>query len=441
MAISVENLEGLERKVVLSLAWDKIRAEVANRLKKQQKKARIDGFRPGKAPMSMIEKYYGYSIQNEVLNDTAVDTFFRVAAEEDLKVANLQSLEVEENQEDKEVVKIAAIYETFPEIVIPDLSDKEVQKAVAEVTDADVEKTIEVLRKQRIRYDYVERAAQNGDRVIIDFEGKIEGVVFDGGTATNYPFVLGEKTMLPEFEAGVIGMKENESKFVSVDFPADYHGKDVAGKTAVFNITVKSVAQSILPEVDEAFAKTLGVASGDVAEMKAEIKKNIGREVKRRTDSITKQNILNVLLESVPVEAPKKFVADQIEKLREDTVSEWKNRGLDTKGLGSLPDEIFADRAKNSVAIGLIIGELDRQSDGKLMPTTEQIREAVADYAQNFEEPNEVIEWYMQNKDRREEFANVALENNLVDYVLGKVKVVEKPMTFDEVMYGGAAPL
>ncbi|MBO7554794.1 MAG: trigger factor, partial [Neisseriaceae bacterium] len=232
MAISVENLEGLERKIVLSLAWDKIRAEVANRLKKQQKKARIDGFRPGKAPMSMIEKYYGHSIQNEVLNDTAVDTFFRVADEEKLQVVNLQSLEVEENQDDKEVVKIAAIYETFPEIVIPDLSDKEVQKAVAEITDADVDKTIELLRNQRITYNHVEREAKNGDRVIIDFEGKIEGVAFDGGTATNYPFVLGEKTMMPEFEAGIIGMKENESKFVSVEFPEDYHGKDVEGTTA-----------------------------------------------------------------------------------------------------------------------------------------------------------------------------------------------------------------
>ena len=441
MAISVENLEGLERKIVLSLAWDKIRAEVANRLKKQQKKARIDGFRPGKAPMSMIEKYYGHSIQNEVLNDTAVDTFFRVADEEKLQVVNLQSLEVEENQDDKEVVKIAAIYETFPEIVIPDLSDKEVQKAVAEITDADVDKTIELLRNQRITYNHVEREAKNGDRVIIDFEGKIEGVAFDGGTATNYPFVLGEKTMMPEFEAGIIGMKENESKFVSVEFPEDYHGKDVAGKTAVFNITVKSVAESILPEIDDALARSLGVASGDVAEMKAEIKKNLGREVKRRTDSITKQNIINVLLDAVSVQTPKKLVAEQIEKLREDTVAEWKNRGLDTKGLSNLPDEIFADRAKNSVAIGLIIGQLDRDLEGKLMPTDEQIREAVTDYAQNFEEPNEVIEWYMNNAKQKESFANVALENNLVNVVLDRVKVVEKPMTFDEVMYGGAAPL
>lgn len=441
MAISVENLEGLERKIVLSLAWEEIRAEVANRLKKQQKKARIDGFRPGRAPLSMIEKIYGYSIQNDVLNDTAVDTFFRVAGEENLKVAALQSLEVEENQDDKEVVKIAATYETFPEIVIPDLSDKEVQKAVAEVTDADVEKTIEVLRKQRISYNHVEREAQNGDRVIIDFEGKIEGVAFDGGSATNYPFVLGEKTMMPEFEAGIVGMKENESKFVSVEFPEDYHGKDVAGKTAVFNITVKSVAESILPEVNESFAKALGVASGDVAEMKAEIKKNIGREVKRRTDSITKQNVINVLVDNIVFDVPKKLVADQIAHLKEDTVNEWKSRGMDTKNLGNLPDEIFADRAKRTVAIGLIIGELDRQCDGKLMPNEEQIRAAVADYAQNFEEPDEVIEWYMKDTQRRNEFANVALENNLVDLVLGKVKVLEKPMTFDEVMYGGAAPL
>lgn len=441
MAISVENLEGLERKIVLSLKWDDIRAEVSKRLKKQQKKARIDGFRPGKAPMSMIEKYYGYSIQNDVLNDTAVNTFFRIADEEKLQIAGLQNLEVLENQDDDSVVKIAAIYETFPEITIPDLSDKEVQKVVAEVTDADVEKTVEVLRKQRITFNHVEREAQDGDRVIIDFEGKIEGVAFDGGSATNYPFVLGEKTMMPEFEAGIVGMKENESKFVSVEFPEDYHGKDVAGKTAVFNITLKSVAEGVLPEVNDAFAKTLGVASGDVAEMKAEIKKNIGREVKRRVDGMTKQNILNVLAENISFDVPKKLVADQIARLKEDTVAEWKNRGMDTKGLTDLPDEIFTDRAKRTVALGLIVGELDRQMEGKLMPNEDQIRAAVADYAQNFEEPNEVIEWYMKDRNRRSEFANVALENNLVDLMLDKVKVVEKPMSFDEVMYGGVSPV
>ena len=441
MAISVENLEGLERKIVLSLKWDDIRAEVSNRLKKQQKKARIDGFRPGKAPMSMIEKYYGYSIQNDVLNDTAVNTFFRIADEEKLQIAGLQNLEVLENQDDDSVVKIAAIYETFPEITIPDLSDKEVQKIVAEVTDADVEKTVEVLRKQRITYNHVEREAKDGDRVIIDFEGKIEGVAFDGGSATNYPFVLGEKTMMPEFEAGIVGMKENESKFVSVEFPEDYHGKDVAGKTAVFNITLKSVAEGVLPEVNDAFAKTLGVASGDVAEMKAEIKKNIGREVKHRTNDLTKQNVINVLLDNISFDVPKKLLADQIARFKADTLAEWKNRGLDAKGLDNLPDEIFTDRAKRTVALGLIVGKLDEQAEGKLMPNEEQIRAAVSDYAQNFEEPDEVIEWYMKDNNRRAEFANVALENNLVDLVLGKVKVVEKPMTFDEVMYGGVSPV
>ena len=440
MAISVENLEGLERKIVLSLAWDDIRAEVSNRLKKQQKKARIDGFRPGKAPLSMIEKIYGYSIQNDVLNDTAVETFFRTADAEKLSVADLLSLEVQENQDDDSTVKIAAIYETFPEIIIPDLSDKEVQKAVAEVSDADVEKTIEMLRKQRITYNHVDREAQEGDRVIIDFEGKIEGVVFDGGTASNYPFVLGSKTMMPEFEAGIVGMKENESKFVSVDFPADYHGKDVAGKTAVFNITLKSVAESVLPEVDESFAKVLGVASGDVAEMKAEIKKNIGREIKRRTDSITKRNVVDLLIDNIPMEVPKKLLNDQIARIKTDTINEWQERGMDVKGV-DLPDDLFNDQAKRITAISLIFNQLNQQEEGKLMPSEEQVRAAVSDYAQNFETPDEVIEWFMKDKNRRNEFTNVALEKNLVDWVLSKVKVVEKPMSFDEVMYGGNSPV
>ena len=234
MATTVENLEGLERKAILSINVDEINSRVATKLKSIQKKARIDGFRPGKAPFSMIENIYGASTQNDVLNDVAVDTFSKVAAEEKWKVAALQKLTVEDNQDDEKVLKIAAIFETFPEVKVGDLSNTEIEKVVAEITDADIEKTIEVIRKQRVRYEYVDRAAQNGDRVIIKFEGKIDGTPFNGGSADNYPFVLGEGRMLPEFEQGVIGLKEKETKDVSVTFPEDYHGKDVAGKTAIF---------------------------------------------------------------------------------------------------------------------------------------------------------------------------------------------------------------
>ncbi|MDK4591189.1 trigger factor, partial [Kingella kingae] len=274
--------ESLERKVTVSLSWLDINAETDKKLKQTQRRARVDGFRPGKAPLKMIASMYGASIQNDVLNDLAQAQFNKVAQEQNLRIAAVTGIEPVENQEKLDEFQVIFVYETYPDIQVADLSALEIEKVVAEVGDKEVDNTIEILRKQRTRYNRVEREAQNGDRVIIDFEGKIDGVAFDGGSSKNYPFVLGQGQMLPEFENGVLGLKEGESKDVEVSFPADYHGKDVAGKTAVFTITVHNVAAAELPEVDEQFAKALGIADGDVAKMREEVKKNVGREVKRR---------------------------------------------------------------------------------------------------------------------------------------------------------------
>ena len=317
MSVTLENLENLERKVVLPLLWSDVNAETEKRLKQTARKVRIDGFRPGKAPLGMVRSMYGASVQNDVLNEMAQKKFYDVAVAEGWKIAGLPRLEGVEEQNDQDNFQFSAVFEVFPEVTVGDLSTQEIEKVTAEVSDAEVEKTIDILRQQRTRYNHVEREAQNGDRVIIDFAGKIDGVAFDGGSADNYAFVLGQGQMLPEFENGVLGLKENESKDVEVHFPEDYHGKDVAGKTAVFTITVKTVSAPVLPELDADFAKALGIADGDVAKMREEVKKNVSREVNRRLESQNKDAVMEALLKVTELQVPKVLVNDEAQRLAE----------------------------------------------------------------------------------------------------------------------------
>ncbi|WP_304333919.1 trigger factor [Conchiformibius steedae] len=436
MSATVENLENLERKLVVSIAWENINAETAKRLKDTARRVRIDGFRPGKAPLKMVESMYGAGIQNEVLNDLAQQAFQQAVAEQNIAVAALLRLDAVEGQaEDAADFQVAFVFETFPEVNIGDLSALEVNKAAIEVGEAEVDKTIDILRKQRTRYTRVERAAQDGDRVIIDFEGKIDGVAFEGGSAQNYAFVLGQGQMLPEFEAGVSGLKEGESKEVSVNFPEDYHGKDVAGKTAVFNITVNNVAEAELPEVDEQFAKALGIEDGDLAKMRAEILKNVSREAKRRVAAKNADAVMTALRQHVPLQLPRALVADEAERLAAEMRENFSRQGLDAQNL-DLPASMFTDRAEQNVALGLIVPALIEQN--KLQPTEEQVKNIVLEFAESYEDPQEVVDWYFSDRERLQEPTNLALQANVVEFVFGKAKVTEQALSFDEVMSGAA---
>lgn len=334
MSVTLETLENLERKVTLSLPWSSINAECDKRLKQTARKARIDGFRPGKAPLSMIQSMYGASIQNDVMNELAQKVFFDTAVAEGWKIAGMPRLEGVEGQDDKENFLFSGVFEVFPEVKVGDLSGQEVEKVTASVGDAEVEKTIDILRQQRTRFNHTERAAKDGDRVIIDFTGKIDGEAFAGGSAENYAFVLGQGQMLPEFEAGVNGLKEGESKDVEVNFPEDYHGKEVAGKTAVFTITVRNVAEPVLPEVDEVFAKALGIADGNIETMRAEVKKNVEREVKRRVDSQNKEAAMEALLAVSELQVPNALINEEAERLAAEMKQNFINQGMaDAKNL------------------------------------------------------------------------------------------------------------
>ena len=435
MSAAVETLEKLERKVIVSLSWLDINEATDKELKKAQRRVKIDGFRPGKAPLKMVAQMYGAGIQNDVLNDLAQQAFNKVAQEQNLRIAAVTKIEPVEGEESADALKVAFTYETFPEIKIGDLSALNIEKVSAEVGDKEVDDTVEILRKQRTRYNRVERAAQNGDRVIIDFEGKIDGEPFAGGSSKNYPFLLGNGEMLPEFEAGVRGLKEGESKDVEVNFPEDYHGKEVAGKTAVFTITVHNVAEPVLPEVDADFAKALGIADGDVAKMREEIKKNVAREVKRRVDARNTDAVMNALRKAHSFDLPQAFVKDEAQRLADEMKQNFAQQGLDASNF-DLPADMFTERAEQRVALGLLLPALVEEF--KLQATDEQVKAIIADVADSYEDPQEVMDWYFEDRSRLAGPTNLAVEANVVDYVLGKANVTEKALSFEEVMGANA---
>ena len=435
MSAAVETLEKLERKVIVSLPWLDINEATDKELKKAQRRVKIDGFRPGKAPLKMVAQMYGASIQNDVLNDLAQQAFNKVAQEQNLRIAAVTKIEPVQTEESADALKVAFTYETFPEIKIGDLSALTIEKVSAEVGDKEVDNTVEILRKQRTRFNRVEREAQNGDRVIIDFEGKIDGKPFAGGASKNYPFLLGNGEMLPEFEAGVLGLKEGESKDVEVHFPEDYHGKDVAGKTAVFTITVHNVAEPILPEVDADFAKALGIADGDVAKMREEIKKNVAREVKRRVDARNTEAVMEALRKAHSFDLPQVFVRDEAQRLADEMKQNFAQQGLDAANF-DLPADMFTERAEQRVALGLLLPALVEEF--KLQATDEQVKAIIADVADSYEDPQEVMDWYFADRSRLAGPTNLAVEANVVDYVLGKANVTEKALSFEEVMGANA---
>ena len=413
--------ESLERKVTVSLPWLDINAETDKQLKQAQRRVRIDGFRPGKAPLKMVASMYGASIQNDAINDLAQAAFNKIAQEQNLRIAAVTGIEPVENQDTSGAdLQLTFVYETYPDIQLADFSALEIEKVVSEVGEAEVDSTIEILRKQRTMYKRVEREAKEGDRVIIDFEGKIDGVPFDGGSAKNYPFVLGQGQMLPEFEKGILGMKEDESKDVEVSFPEDYHGKDVAGKTAVFTITVHNVAEATLPEVDEVFARALGIADGDVAKMRAEVQKNVAREVKRRLNTQNTDAVMKALRAAHTFPLPQAFVKDEAHRLSEEMKQNLVKQGLDANDL-QLPAEMFNERAQERVALGLLLPEIVEKHN--LKATEEQIKNIITEFA---------------DSSRLAGVSNMAVESNVVDFVLGKAKVTEKKLSFDEVMGAGA---
>jgi trigger factor len=443
MATAVETLEKLERRITITVPLADVQAEVEKRLKIRARTAKAPGFRPGKVPMKMVAQQYGYQVETEVLNDKVGRAFSDAASENNLRVAGYPKIEPKTSENVAEgSVAFDATFEVYPEVKMGDLSAADVEQIKSEVTDAEIDKTIDILRKQRVHYHVkgeqgahgdggADKSAQNGDRVTVDFVGKIDGVEFQGGKADDYAFVLGEGRMLKEFEDAALGLKVGESKTFPLNFPEDYHGKDVAGKTAEFTITMKQVEWAHMPEVNAEFAKSLGIADGDLGKMREDIKVNLEREVKGRVKAKTKDSVMNALIKVAELDVPNALIEQDVDRLVEMARQDMAQRGMNVKDM-PFPRELFTAQAERRVRLGLILAEVVKAN--KLDATQEQVKAQVEEFAQSYEDPQQVLKFYYSDRRRLAEVEALVLEENVVNYVLGKAKVTDKQVAFDELM-------
>src|SRR5574343_144872 len=420
----------LERRVDLSIAIADVEKGMEQRLKRMGKNVKLAGFRPGKVPFSIVKQQYGDQARHEVLSEELDRVFGQTVTEQKMRVAGYPRIEPKQTESTTHL-EFSAIFEVYPEFTPGDLSATEVERPALEVGAAEIDKTLDILRQQRVSYENADRAAAKEDRVVIDFLGKKDGVPFQGGQANDYPFVLGQGMMLPDFENSVEGSKAGETKTFDLTFPADYFAKDLAGQTVQFDITVKQVQAPTLPEVDADFAKSMGIEDGDVAKMRAEIEANLKREVKRRIEAQVKDQVMEALLKANPISVPNALVEMEIQRLMQAARHDMEQRGMQTKDFPIQP-EWFADQANRRVTLGLILAEVVKTE--KLQATPEQVRAMVEETAASYEKPEEVIRWYYAQPQRLGEVEGVAVENNVVEWVLGKAKVTDKAAVFDELM-------
>ena len=433
MAVNVETLDKLERKMTLSLPVDVIQNEVEARLRKLSRTVKMDGFRPGKVPMGVVAQRYGYSVQYEVMNDKVGEAFYNAANEAKLRVAGQPSISEKEGAPEGQMT-FDAVFEVFREVKLGDLSAAEVEKVSVDVGDDAIDRTLDILRKQR--RSFAQRAqgtpAEDGDRVTVDFAGKIDGEPFEGGKAEDFQFVIAEGQMLKEFEDAVRGMKVGESKTFPLAFPADYHGAEVAGKTADFLVTVKKIEAAHLPEVNEQLAKSLGVAEGTVEALRADIRKNLEREVNFRVNQRNKQAVMQALVNGAELDVPNALVKNEVARMIETARADLKSRGIKDVEKLPIPEDTFIPEAERRVRTGLVVAELVNKN--ALQATPEQVKTQVETMAASYERPEDVVRYYFADGNRLAEVQAIATENNVADFVLGKAKVTDKKLAFDELM-------
>ncbi len=433
MAVTVETLEKLERKITLTLPVNVIQSEVDSRLKRLARTVKMDGFRPGKVPMTVVAQRYGYSVHYEVMNDKVGEAFAAAANEAKLRVAGQPRITEKEGSPEGELA-FDAVFEVYPDVKIADLATAEVDKLTAEVSDSAIDKTLDILRKQRRSFTQrpLDAGAQDSDRVTVDFEGKIDGEPFQGGKAEGFQFLVGEGQMLKEFEEAVRGMKSGESKTFPLAFPADYHGKDVAGKQADFLVTVKKIEAAHLPEVNEELAKSLGIADATVEGLRTDVKKNLEREVKFRLLARNKQAVMDALVSKAELDLPKSSVQAEVDRMIEGARADLKQRGIKDADKAPIPDDVFRPQAERRVRLGLVVAELVRGNGLQAKP--EQIKAHIEELAASYEKPADVVRWYYGDNRRLAEVEAIVIENNVTEFVLSKAKINEKAISFDELM-------
>ncbi len=430
----IETISALQRRVKLSVSATEIAKEVQTRLNRVGKTVKMPGFRPGKVPMKMVAQSYGPQVNAEVISDAVSKALNDAIVASDLRVAGQPTIdrgEVTEANATGDGMEFVANFEVYPTVVPGDVTTLAVERASCSVSEAEVDKTLEILRKQRIGYEVTDRASAADDRMTIDFIGTIDGVAFQGGTAENFDVVVGGGRMLPDFETALPGLKVGESKDFPVAFPADYGSADLAGKTASFKITAKKVESPKLPELNEEFAKLLGIADGDLAKLRADVRKNLEREISARVRARTKNNVMDVLPQLASFELPTALVSAESEALGERAKADLQGRGVDVTKI-PMPVDAFKEQAEKRVRLGLLVSEMVKANNLQAKP--DQMRKQIEEFSQSYENPAEVVRYYFSDKERLAEVEALVIEQNVVDFVLEKAKVTDKALSFDELM-------
>lgn len=431
MGSNVENLGALERRFDITISREDLQNEIDDRLKQIAKTTKLHGFRPGKVPLKIVMQMYGAQVQQDVLNDAVHKEFKEAIKEHNLQIAGYPRFEEKSSGGDAKLYTVSATFEIYPRVVLGDLSQHSIERLTVEVSEADIDKTLAMICKQRATYESVDRAAKSSDRVKIDYRGTIDGKDFAGGTGNDVLLILGDGKFLKDFENSLIGMKPGNNKSFEVVFPEDYHSKDIAGKTVTFEVKLILLEESVIPKVDADLAKSLGIVDGDLRKLREGIQKDLEREVSRRIRTKLKEQVMQALLDSTPLEAPNVLVNQEIERLMQDAKNDLEARGMKSKEI-PLSADLFKGKAEYRIKLGLILSELVKEH--ALKATSEQVRSIIEDVAQSYENPEQVVKWHYASSDRLQEAEALALEENVVNWALGKIKQADKSVTFDELM-------
>ncbi len=433
MQVSVESTSALERRMTIGVPAERVENEVTKRLQQTARRAKVAGFRPGKVPMSVIRQRFEDSARQEVLGDLIQSSFYEAVVEQKLNPAGQPAVEPKVFEKGKDLEYIAT-FEVFPEFQVAGFEDITIERLQAEVGDADVDNMLDILRKQNTRFEAVERAAENGDQLNIDFVGKIDGEAFAGGSAKGTLLVLGSGRMIPGFEDALVGVKAGEERVINPTFPADYQNLDLAGKTAEFTVTVNSVSAPQLPELNDEFFSLFGIKEGGLEGFRAEVRKNMERELRQATKSKVKNQVMDGLLAANPVEVPKALIGNEVNRLRVQAVQQFGGNINPEQ----LPAELFEEQARRRVVLGLIVAEVVKQFE--LKPDEARVRELIEEMASAYQEPEQVVAWYYKNDQQLNEVRSVVLEEQVVDTVLQKAKVTDKAVAYEEAVKPAEAP-
>lgn len=426
MQVSVQTLDGLKRRMTVELPAEQVNEIVDKKLRSIAREVRLDGFRPGKVPLKVVKQRFGKHARQEAYGELIQNSYYQALLEQRLNAVGEPAIDIRD--EDNGFVYTAE-FEVVPELTLNDISAAELERPVAELLESDVDSMVEKLRQQRVTWNRVERAAQDGDQLTVSFAGKIDGEAFEGGSAEKVPVVLGAGKMIEGFEQGLLGASEGEQRSVEATFPDDYKAEHLAGKTAMFDIVVDEVAEPVLPDVDEDFARAMGVEEGSVETLIKDIRENMQRDMDTRLKSMTKERVMDLLLDTHQFDVPQAVIDEEAARLREDTNRQMQSQGQSSSSF-QLPVEIFKEQAERRVKLGMLVSKII--SEQHIEVDEERLRQTIEDFAASYESPAEMIEWYYDESERLEPVKRIVLEDQVVDWVLGQIKVKEKPQTFEQ---------